>query len=116
MSHDATKSVFGVSEKVILKPVSSVTGTSCNFACSKFGYDTFQNAKNKGADQSARMRRLVCAFTVCNPPKTGFPASRPILSEFFLIYLKMHIFLICKRPFGATQIYDLYYLSLEAKI
>ena len=32
---------------------------------------------NKGADQTARMRRLVCAFVVHKPPKTGFLASRP---------------------------------------
>ena len=39
-----------------------------------------QNYANyKGADQSARsMRRLVCAFVVLKPPKTGFLASRPI--------------------------------------
>ena len=33
---------------------------------------------NKGADQTARMRRLVCACVVRKPPKTGFLASRPI--------------------------------------
>ena len=32
------------------------------FACSKFRYHTFQKANNKGADQTAQMRRLVCAF------------------------------------------------------
>ena len=32
------------------------------YACRKFRYDTFQKANNKGADQSARGRRLVCAF------------------------------------------------------
>ena len=34
---------------------------------------------NKGTDQAARMRRLVCACVVRKPPKTGFLASRPIL-------------------------------------
>ena len=48
------------------------------FACSKFRHDTFKYGNNKGADQTARMRRLVCAFVVCKPPKTGFLASRPI--------------------------------------
>ena len=48
-----------------------------NLACSKLRYDTFQKANNKGADQSARMRRLVCACVVCKPRKTGFLASRP---------------------------------------
>ena len=48
-----------------------------NFTCSKFTYDTFQKANNKGADQTARMRRLVCACVVRKPPNTGFLASRP---------------------------------------
>ena len=33
---------------------------------------------NKGADQTVGMRRLVCAFVVRKPPKTGFLAARPI--------------------------------------
>ena len=32
---------------------------------------------NKEADQTARMRRLVCACFVRQPPMTGFLASRP---------------------------------------
>ena len=35
------------------------------FACSMFRYYTFQIAYNKGADQSAQMCVLVCAFVVC---------------------------------------------------
>ena len=42
---------------------------------SKFTYKTFQKANNKGADQTARMRRLVCACVVRNAPKTGFLAT-----------------------------------------
>ena len=38
----------------------------------------FQNTNNKGADQAARMRRLVCACVVRKPLKTGFLALRPI--------------------------------------
>ena len=34
--------------------------------------DMFFKVNNKGADQIARMRRLVCAFVVRKPPKTGF--------------------------------------------
>ena len=48
------------------------------FHYSKFTYDTFQKANNKGANQTAGMRRLVCACVVRKPPKTGFLASRPI--------------------------------------
>ena len=35
-----------------------------NFICSKITYDTLQRVDNKGADQTARMRRLVCACVV----------------------------------------------------
>ena len=45
---------------------------------------------NKGADQTARMRRLVCDFVVRKPRKTGFLASRLIciqLSYNFLFQL-----------------------------
>ena len=41
-------------------------------------YDTFQNANNKGADQTARMRRLVCSFVVRKPPKKVYLALWPI--------------------------------------
>ena len=37
---------------------------------------TFQNANNKDADRTARMRRLVCAFVDRQPPKTGFLATK----------------------------------------
>ena len=47
-------------------------------------YDTFQKANNKGADQTARMRRLVCACVIRNTPKTGFLAPRPNYIEYLL--------------------------------
>ena len=34
--------------------------------------------KNKAADLTAWMSRLVCAFVICTPPKTVLLASRPI--------------------------------------
>ena len=40
--------------------------------CRKSRYNTFQNANNKGADQTARMCRLVCAFVVRKPPEDIF--------------------------------------------
>ena len=33
-----------------------------NFACSKLRYGAFPKTNKKGADQTARMRRLVCIF------------------------------------------------------
>ena len=37
---------------------------SWNFGFRKFRYHTTQAANNKGADQTAQMRRLICAFVV----------------------------------------------------
>ena len=64
---------------VAKKPVSGHAQTSllsyrdkvenCNFSYSKFIYGTFELANMKGADQPVRMRRLVCAFVVCKPPR-----------------------------------------------
>ena len=50
---------------------------------------------NKGADQSALVCRLVCAFVICKIPKTGFSASRPIYSS---DYQTMQS-LICRKFF-----------------
>ena len=46
-----------------------------SFACSKFRYDTFQKVNNKGADQTAGMRRLVCPFVFGKPEDTFFRAE-----------------------------------------
>ena len=52
------------------------------FSYSEISLDgTFQNLNNKGADQTARMCRLVSAFVVRKPPKTGFLLSRPIFEH-----------------------------------
>ena len=37
----------------------------------------YNKRTTKGADQTAHMRRLVCAFVVRKPPKTGFLTTRP---------------------------------------
>ena len=42
------------------------------FIWRKFRYNTFQKANNKGADQTAQMPRLVCAFVVSQTPKDRF--------------------------------------------
>ena len=39
-----------------------------------------KKANNKGADQTERMRRLVCTCVVRKPPKTDFLAPRPSYS------------------------------------
>ena len=75
-----TKPVFRVFEKARLKPNQSpqLHRLARNFAWSKSRYDTFQQVNNKGADQTARMRRLVCNSVVHKPPQTGFLTPRPI--------------------------------------
>ena len=40
-------------------------------------YFTFQIANNKGADQTARMRRVVCAFVVRKQQSDGFSCRGP---------------------------------------
>ena len=42
-----------------------------------YSYFTFQIANNKGADQTAQMRRLVCAFVVRKQQSHGFWCRGP---------------------------------------
>ena len=67
---------------------------------------------NKEADQTARMRRLVCAFVVRTPPKTGFLASRPICvcgSCFDMQYLPVVSFLVLQSSRRGRQSWLLYF-------
>ena len=64
---------------VARKPVFGVVISyleNLNFTCSKFTYETFQKANNKGADQTARISSLVFACVIRKPLKTGFLATR----------------------------------------
>ena len=71
-SLDATKPVFGFSDKTSFKPVSSATETSYKIEISP-------EREYKGADQTAQPRSLVCGYVVSKLPKADFLASRPIL-------------------------------------
>ena len=76
-----TKPVFGVSHKASFKAVSSATETSWKIEISPVAslhMILSKKANNKGADQTVRMRRLICACVVRKPTKTGFLTSRPI--------------------------------------
>ena len=42
---------------------------------------SFQTANDEGADQTARMRRLVCAFVVRKPPKQALSRRGPYESS-----------------------------------
>ena len=71
----------GCFDKECFKPVSSAKETSLKIKISPAAslHMILSKKQKKGADQTARMRRLVCACVVHKPPKTGFLASRPIL-------------------------------------
>ena len=71
----------GCFDKECFKPVSSAKETSLKIEISPAAslHMILSKKQKKGADQTARMRRLVCACVVHKPPKTGFLASRPIL-------------------------------------
>ena len=74
-----TKPVFGVSDKARLKPVSSATQTSKKIEILPVAsLDMILSKKQitKG-NQIVRMGRLVSAFVVRKPPKTGFLVQRP---------------------------------------
>ena len=70
----------GCFDKECFKPVSPAKETSFKIEISPAAsLHILSKKQKKGADQTARMRRLVCACVVHKPPKTGFLASRPIL-------------------------------------
>ena len=71
----------GCFDKECFKPVSSAKETSLKIEISPAAslHMILSKKQKKGADQTAWMRRLVCACVVHKPPKTGFLASRPIL-------------------------------------
>ena len=48
------------------------------FQISKYRHYTVEAVNNKGADQTARMRRLICAFVVRRGYKKGFLMMWPI--------------------------------------
>ena len=47
------------------------------FACSKIRFDALQKANINGADQTAGMHRLICAFVVCIQSKQVFLHQGP---------------------------------------
>ena len=65
MSIDATKPVLRASDEIIQKPAFSDRIVKSRLEQVK--YDSVQFVNSKDADQTARMRKLVCAFVVCRP-------------------------------------------------
>ena len=66
MSLVIRKTVFGVCDQVRLKPVCSATETSWGLESLDIASRgiILSSRRNKGVGQTARMRRLICAFVV----------------------------------------------------
>ena len=82
-----------------------------NFACSKFRYNTFQLANNKGTDQSARMRRLVCAFVVHKPRRQVLLRWGPCYNNNNNIQQSTFLSLIT-AVFNLLHYYNIYILKI----
>ena len=63
---------------------------SCKFGYINYRYHSDLAANNKGTDQTARMRRLICAFVVCIWHKTHFLMAWLIYK--YQISLLLHVF------------------------
>ena len=66
MGFDATKPVFGVSDKVRLNQFRQLQKLARNITCSKFRYDTFQQGNNKGGSVCVDVQTGLC-FVVADP-------------------------------------------------
>ena len=66
MSHAMRKTVFGGCAKARLKPACSATQTSYGLEILDLAGKgiTILAVNNKGADQTAQMRKLICTFVV----------------------------------------------------
>ena len=62
MSLVTRKPVFWVFDQVRLKLVCAATEASLEISDIETSYYTIKAANDKGADQTARMRRLICTF------------------------------------------------------
>ena len=72
-------------------------GEAWNFGFSKYRKCTIQAAKKKGADQTARMRRLICAFVVGIWHKQVFSWRGSMYHDWFSAQLRSLEILIRSR-------------------
>ena len=73
---------------------------NCNFACIQLWYGTFHKANNKGADHTARMRRLVCALLFT------YPQNQISYEEAQITYDKWEIVLFIQVQFHGTSLHN----------
>ena len=86
MGLDATNSVFGVSDKVRLKPVSSATKINYKNEASLVAslyMILFKRRIKKGAYQPVHPRKLIGIVLVHTPEKQFFLASRPMSKQMY---------------------------------
>ena len=75
MGRDATKPVFGVSDKVKFKSACSATETSWKIEILLIAIldnDTFQEANDQGADQTAQVAQAGLHLCCSQTPHDGF--------------------------------------------
>ena len=85
---DTKQPVLEVSDKQNLNQSPQLQRLPRKFTSSKLIYGTFQNVNNKGTDQSARMRKLVCAFAVRKPRRqVSTSVIPPIMYMAFYMYM-----------------------------
>ena len=78
--------------------------------CDKIRYIAFQKAKNKGTDQSALMRRLICAFVVRKPQKQVFSRRGPMVNVYvaLAVFFFKRVLPVLHRLFTFTQMLILF--------
>ena len=72
----------------------------------RFTYIAFQKAKDKGADQSSRMGRLVCAFVVRKPRRQVFSCCDPS-HKIVILWNMLYFFLHFNDDSPLRQLVDL---------
>ena len=104
MGLDARKHVFWVSDKAIFKPVSSNTETSYKIEISLVASLDKVLSNKQITKVLFSLRRLVSAYVVRKPPKTGFLVSRTISSPLRPLGV-MHVLLHIKVMWRSHSIW-----------
>ena len=83
----ARKPVFGFTTKRVSNQSPQLQRLVRKLKFHLFTYDTFQKENNKGADQTARMRRLVCACVIRKSRRQVFSRRGPIMRRHMEFHL-----------------------------
>ena len=101
MGLDVRKPVYRVTDNERLKSDCSATETIARI--SKLNYYTFQIVNNKCADQTGRIRRLICSFVVCMQQSQVFLHRGPYLIQWSNIYFDLGLLVLQEDTFVSHQ-------------